>query len=307
MSANVMVTAQPVEPENQSAVGEEAKPATEHRPEPGWRRLMRDRVALISGIFLALVLFAAVFAPWLSPHDPFAGELSQMLKPIGTPGYLLGTDGQGRDILSRLLYGTRLTLLMGVIGVALGGALGAFIGLFSTYYPFLDKFFGRVTDIMLSFPAILFGMALVAITGPGIWPVVLALAFATVPGVARIARSSGMVVIRQEYMEAGKAIGLSDAVLIWRYLTLNCVSTIFVYLSLRFGQVILLGAVLSFLGLGARPPAAELGMMASQGRDYLFMAPHVSTVPSFAIFLIVLAFNLLSDSVRDVLDPRLRQ
>ena len=307
MSANAVATAPGAGAENKSNVMADAKPIVEHRPEPGWRRLMRDRTALGSGIFLTLVLLAALFAPWLSPHDPFAGDLSQMLKPIGTPGYILGTDGQGRDILSRLLYGTRLTLLMGVIGVALGGSLGAAIGLFSTYYPFLDRFFGRITDVMLSFPAILFGMALVAITGPGILPVIMALAFATVPGVSRIARSSGMVVIRQEYMEAGRAIGLGDAVLIWRYLTLNCLSTIFVYLSLRFGQVILLGAVLSFLGLGARPPAAELGMMASQGRDYLFMAAHVSTVPSLAIFLIVLAFNLLSDSVRDVLDPRLRQ
>ncbi len=307
MSADAMAAGGEAGSAQASTVMEGAAPGRVHRPEPVWRRLARDRVALGSGIFLTLVLLAALLAPWLAPHDPFAGELSNMLKPIGTPGFLLGTDGQGRDILSRLLYGTRLTLLIGVIGVAIGGSLGAAIGLLSTYYPLLDKLLGRVTDIMLSFPAILFGMALVAVTGPGITAVILALAFATVPGVARIARSSGMVVIRQEYMEAGRAIGLGDAVLIWRYLTLNCVSTIFVYLSLRFGQVILLGAVFSFLGLGARPPAAELGMMASQGRDYLFMAPHVATIPSFAIFLIVLAFNLLSDSARDVLDPRLRQ
>ncbi|MCB2191134.1 MAG: ABC transporter permease [Deltaproteobacteria bacterium] len=294
-------TAQP------SAAIEGAEPRQEHRPQSMWRRFASDRVALGSGIFLAIVVLAALLAPLLAPHDPFAGELSDMLKPMGSPGFILGTDGQGRDILSRLLYGTRLTLIIGVVGVAIGGTLGAFIGLFSTYYPALDKFFGRITDIMLSFPAILFGMALVAVTGPGVLSVILALAFATVPGVARISRSSGMVVIRQEYMEAGRAVGLRDGVLIWRYLTLNCISTIFVYLSLRFGQVILLGAVFSFLGLGAKPPAAELGMMASQGRDYLFMAPHVATIPSLAIFLIVLAFNLLSDSARDVLDPRLRQ
>jgi ABC-type dipeptide/oligopeptide/nickel transport system permease subunit len=113
--------------------------------------------------------------------------------------------------------------------------------------------------------------------------------------------------MRQEYMEAGRAVGLSDRELIWRYLTRNCLSSVFVFLTIRFGEIILLGAALSFLGLGARPPAAELGMMAAQGRDYLFIAPHVATIPSFAIFLIVLAFNVLSDAVRDVLDPRLRQ
>ena len=278
----------------------------ERRPEPIWRRLIRERSATGAGIFLVLIVAAAVLAPWLAPYDPYSTDLSKILRPIGTQGHLFGTDGQGREIFSRLLYGTRLTLIMGFVGAAIGGIIGGMMGIVSAFYAFLDKFTGRIVDIMLSFPAILFGMALVAITGAGIVPVILALAFATVPGMARIARSSAMVVMRQEYMEAGRAIGLSDAVLIWRYLTLNCVSTLFVYLTLRFGQVILLGAVLSFLGLGAQPPTAELGMMASKGRDYLFMAPHVATVPSFAIFLIVLAFNILSDAVRDVLDPRLR-
>jgi ABC-type dipeptide/oligopeptide/nickel transport system permease subunit len=164
----------------------------------------------------------------------------------------------------------------------------------------------RLVDIMLAFPAILIGLAVAAIFGAGLTAVVIALVVATVPDVARVARGAGIGVMGQEFMEAGRAVGVSDGELIWRYLTLNCISTIFVYLTLRFGQIILIGAVLGFLGMGAQPPTAELGMMAAQGRDFLFMAPHIATIPSCAIFVIVLAANLLGDALRDVLDPRLQ-
>ena len=145
-----------------------------------------------------------------------------------------------------------------------------------------------------------------AIFGAGLPAVVIALVVATVPDVARVARGAAIGVMGQEFMEAGRAVGVSDAELIWRYLTLNCISTIFVFLTLRFGQIILIGAALGFLGMGAQPPTAELGMMAAQGRDFLFMAPHIATTPSCVIFVIVLAANLLGDALRDVLDPRLR-
>jgi ABC-type dipeptide/oligopeptide/nickel transport system permease subunit len=164
----------------------------------------------------------------------------------------------------------------------------------------------RVVDVMLSFPAILFGLALAAVIGPGTTAVVIALSIAAVPDVARITRSTAVVVMGQEYMEAGRAIGLSDGYLITRYLALNCLGPVFVFLTLRFGQVILVSAILSFLGLGARPPYAELGMMASQGRDALFFAPHIAMIPSLAIFVIVLCTNMLGDSLRDALDPRMR-
>ncbi|MEM9784585.1 MAG: ABC transporter permease, partial [Pseudomonadota bacterium] len=155
--------------------------------------------------------------------------------------------------------------------------------------------------------AILFGLAVAAIFGPGVTAIVIALSIATVPDVARVTRSAAVVIMAQEYMEAGRAIGLSDGTLIRRYLLRNCISSIFVFMTLRFGQVILIGAALSFLGLGARPPTAELGMMASQGRDFLFFAPHVATIPSLAIFVVVLCANLLGDALRDVLDPRQTQ
>ena len=162
-------------------------------------------------------------------------------------------------------------------------------------------------DILLAFPAILIGLAVAAIMGSGLTAVIVALVVSTVPDVARVARGAAVGVMGQEFMEAGRAVGLSNRALIWRYLTLNCVSTIAVFMTLRFGQVILVGSALGFLGMGAQPPEAELGMMAAQGRDFLFMAPHIATIPSLAIFAIVLTANLLGDAVRDVLDPRLQQ
>jgi ABC-type dipeptide/oligopeptide/nickel transport system permease subunit len=269
-----------------------------------WGRLLRDPAALLAGGFLAIVVGAAMLAPWIAPFDPYTTNLRQILRPPDEVNWL-GTDGQGRDILSRVLHGARMTLAMAVVSILLGGGLGAAVGVLAAFYRRADGPLGRLVDIMLSFPAILFGLALAAVMGAGGPAVVLALAISTVPDVARIARASAVVVMRQDYMEAGRAVGLSDGALIRRYLLRNCAASIFVFVSLRFGQIILLGAGLSFLGLGVRPPAAELGMMASQGRDYLMIAPHVATVPALAIFVIVLAFNLLGDAVRDALDPRL--
>jgi len=165
----------------------------------------------------------------------------------------------------------------------------------------------RLVDVMLAFPAILIGLAVAAIFGAGLTAVIIALVVSTVPDVARVARGSAIGIMGQEFMEAGRAVGVSNRTLILRYLTLNCISTISVFLTLRFGQVILVGSALGFLGMGAQPPVAELGMMAAQGRDFLLMAPHIATIPSLAIFVIVLAANLLGDAVRDVLDPRLQQ
>ena len=273
-------------------------------------RLMSDTSAICSVLFLALVVICALAAPLISPHDPYASSRNVMQPPIwnarGTWEHVLGTDGQGRDMLSRLFYGTRLTLLIGVVSVGIGGFLGSLMGLLAAFRPRLDPWVMRLVDVMLSFPAILLGLALVAALGPGAGPVIIALAIATIPDCARIARSIAVGVMKQEFIEAGRAVGLSDLSLFLRYLVRNSISSIMIFLSLRFGQVILIGAALSFLGLGARPPTAELGMMAAQGRDFLLFAPHIAVIPSALIFLIVLTANILGDALRDVLDPRLR-
>lgn len=270
------------------------------------RRLARDKVAAVAGIVFVTICVAALLAPWISPYDPYYTDLTKVMQPPNEVHWL-GTDNTGRDILSRIIYGTRNTLGMGLAGVILGGFMGGLLGLLAAFYRRADGYIMRLVDILLAFPAILIGLAVAAIFGSGIGPVLVALVIATVPLVARVARGSAVSIMEQEFMEAGRVIGVSDFTLIWRYLLLNCISTIFVFLTLRFGQVILVASALSFLGLGAQPPTAELGMMAAQGRDFLFLAPHIATIPSLAIFVVVLAANLLGDALRDVLDPRLQQ
>ncbi len=276
------------------------------------RKLTRDKGALISAIVIAIIFFCAIFAPILSPHDPYDNNLRNMLKPpIWAPGaidgYLLGTDGQGRDILTRLLYGTRTTLIMGMLAVIAGGLIGATLGILAAYFRRLEGPIMRLVDILLSFPSILFGLAIAAVLGSGIVAITIALTVSAVPTIARITRGAALVQMQMEYITACRAIGMSDIRIMLRHLLPNCASTIFVYLTLQLGQTILLGAALSFIGLGAQPPTAELGTMAAEGRNFLFFAPHVSTIPSLVIFLIVLSFNVLGDALRDVLDPRLRQ
>lgn len=275
-----------------------------------FRRLLSDKAAVAAMTVLGIIIFGAIFAPLLATHDPYVNSRSVMTPPVwqagGEPQHLLGTDGQGRDIFSRILYGSRLTLLIGLISVGIGGFIGSMIGLLSAFYTRLDAWLMRLMDMMLSFPAILLGLALVAVMGQGAVPVIIALAVSSIPDCARISRGIAVGVMKMEFIEAGRAVGLSDRDLFRKYLLRNCISSIMIFISLRFGQVILIGAALSFLGLGARPPMAELGMMASQGRDYLLFAPHIAVIPSVVIFIIVLCANVAGDALRDVLDPRLQ-
>ena len=289
-----------------SAVGIPATPAAVEGRAGVVARLARDRVALGAAIVLSLIVLAAIFAPLLAPYDPYFTDLTKPMAPPDAVNWF-GTDNTGRDIFSRVLYGTRNTLAMGLAGVLIGGLIGAALGIVAAFYRRADPWIMRLVDVMLAFPAILIGLAVAAIFGAGLTAVIIALVVSTVPDVARVARGSAIGIMGQEFMEAGRAVGVSNRTLILRYLTLNCISTISVFLTLRFGQVILVGSALGFLGMGAQPPTAELGMMASQGRDFLFMAPHIAAIPSLAIFVIVLAANLLGDAVRDILDPRLQQ
>jgi peptide/nickel transport system permease protein len=269
------------------------------------KRLLRDPLALLALAFAVAIIIAAVGAPWFVHGDPYDNDLGSAMAPPGEEHWL-GADDQGRDLIVRLFYGLRLTLLMGATSVAVGGGIGTMLGLLAAFYPKLSGVVMRCMDVLLSFPAILFGLALAAIFGPGAFAVVLALSVATIPLAARIVRSTAVVEMERDYMEAARAVGMGDGRLIFRHLLPNCLSALFVWATLRFGQVILIGAALSFVGLGAQPPTAELGAMAAQGRSFLFFAPHIAVVPSLAIFLIVLAFNVLGDSLRDALDPRLR-
>ena len=268
--------------------------------------LLRDPAGAIASAAVIVMVLAALFAPWLAPGDPYGGDLANTLKPPGEAG-LLGADGQGRDMVTRLLFGLRTTLALGLGALVLGCGIGGTIGFAAAYYARVSGLLMRLMDVLLSFPAILFGLALTAIFGPGLRAVVVALSIATIPLMARVVRGAAVVVLQQDYIEGARALGMSDGRLLRKYVLLNCLSPIFVFVTLRFGQIILLGALLSFLGLGAQPPIAELGAMAADGRNFLFFAPHVAVLPSLLIFAIVLAFNVLGDAMRDALDPRMRR
>lgn len=268
------------------------------------RRLGTDYPAMLALAVLALMGFGALFAPLLAPYDPLHIELTRIMQPPGG-AHWFGTDGQGRDIFSRVLFGLRLTGLIGFAAIAIGGAIGTAAGSIAAFYPRLDGLVMRSMDVLLSFPAILFGLAVAAIIGAGTLSVVIALAISTIPLAARIARGAALTVIAQDYIAAGRVVGLTDAGLLLRYVLPNCLSTIVVFLTLRLGQAILLAASLGFLGLGTQPPTPELGTMAAQGVNFFFFAPHVTIIPSLVIFALVLATNILGDFLRDVLDPRL--
>lgn len=265
---------------------------------------------MAAAAFLLLVVGAALLAPLIAPSDPYASNLRLRLCPIGSPrcpASLLGTDQTGRDMVSRMLFGLRATLMLGFTAVAIGGGFGAVLGMLAAYYRRLDTPIMRFVDVMLSFPPILFGLAIAAVIGTGLNGLVAALCVTSIPSIARISRGAAKQVMHQEYMEAGRSLGLGDFRLLWRYLATNTWPIIMIYMTLQLGQAILLGAYLSFLGLGAQPPTAELGSMAADGRKFLQIAPHVSTLPCALIFLVVLAFNVLGDALRDALDPQLRQ
>ncbi|MCR0984345.1 ABC transporter permease [Roseomonas populi] len=287
------------------APAKEAEAAPPRRPGT-LGRLLREPVAAVALLLAVLLVGAALLAPVLSPTDFFDNDLGSAMAVPGSPGLPLGADAQGRDMITRTLYGLRLTLGMGLAAVLLGGGIGALVGFAAAFYRRVDGLLMRLMDVMLSFPAILFGLALAAIFGPGIPAVVLALSVATVPLMARIVRGSALAIMALDYIEAARATGMSDRRIILRHVAPNCLSPIFVFATLRFGQVILLGSALSFLGLGAQPPTAELGAMAAEGRNFLFFAPHIAIIPSVVIFLTVLVFNLLGDALRDALDPKLR-
>lgn len=259
------------------------------------------RLALL---VVAMVLLCILAAPWIAPADPLQIDLSLRLASPSAEHWL-GNDEQGRDILSRVIHGTQSTMTATLAALVLGGGAGLVLGLLAAYFRHLEVVLMRLVDLMLSFPAILICLAVVAFTGPGFAGLVLALSISTVPIVARFSRSAAASVMTQGYVQAARAAGLSDLVILWRYVLRNALPAILVMLTLRLGSLILIATALGFLGLGVPPPHAELGAMASQSRQFLFMSAHVPLVPSVVILVIVLSVNLLGDAMRDFVDPRL--
>jgi len=275
-------------------------------------KLFKNKTGLAGLIIITLFSAAAVFAPVISPHDPIENALYDQLKaPVweegGATKNLLGTDDLGRDILSRLIHGARVSLTLGVVSVGLALTLGTLLGALAGYYKgWLDNLIMRFMDIILAFPHILLAIVIVAYLGPGLRNAMMAIGIINIPRFARIVRASVMDEFGKDYVTAARAVGANDRRVIFNAILPNCLAPIIVQASLGFGAAILDAAGLSFLGLGAQPPIPEWGAMIAEGRAMILRAWWVMTFPGIAILLGVLGFNLLGDGLRDALDPRLR-
>ncbi len=271
-----------------------------------WARFGRNRLAVLGLVVVVALALTAALAPWLAPHDPARQSLIEKRARPGAK-YLLGADEFGRDILSRVMYGSRVALLVGVLSMLIAVAGGLLLGTLAGFVGgWLDAVLMRAVEMLLAFPYLLLALAIVAILGPGALNTTVAVGIWGMPAVARIVRGSVLALRETEYVAAAHALGSPAAALLGRHILPNIVPGLIVYATLFMANAILLEAALSFLGLGVQPPTASWGLMVSTGRDVLLVAPHVATVPGLAIMLAVLAFNLVGDGLRDALDPRLR-
>ena len=271
-----------------------------------WRRFKRRRVAIVAGGILLLIIVVAVFAPLLAPYDPSAPDYNALLEGPSWR-HLAGTDTYGRDILSRIMWGARISLTVGFTSALLGGAVGVSLGLLSGYRGgWTDVVIMRLCDVMFAFPGLLLAIAVVALIGPGVQNVVWAVAVFSVPVFARLVRGSTLALKHSQYVQAARSIGVPPLTSVLRHILPGTLPAVIVYMSLRIGSAILVGAALSFIGLGAQPPSPEWGAMLADGRSYLGVADHMTLFPGIAIFVTVLCFNLLGDGIRDALDQRSR-
>ncbi|MFW5898534.1 MAG: ABC transporter permease [Candidatus Saliniplasma sp.] len=272
--------------------------------------LRKNTLSFIGALIILIFLFIAVFAPILSPYPEHSGPVTDIQNQLQPPGgnYLMGTDQLGRDILSRLIYGTRISLIAGTsaIGLALliGVPLGAIAGAFGGY---VDEVIMRVVDTFLSFPPLLLALAITAALGPSLRNAIIAIAVTWWPWYTRIIRGDAQSVKERPFVEAAEAIGESRLKIAFRHILPNSITGVIVQSSMDFGSVIITLASLSFLGLGAQPPTPEWGLMITSGREYFLTNPWVATFPGIAIFIMVFAFNVFGDGLRDIIDPRTRR
>ncbi len=270
------------------------------------RQFSRNRMAVAGLVIVVLVTFTAALAPLLAPADPAVQQLDDKRMPPNSD-YLLGADEFGRDILSRIIYGSRVALFVALVAVAIAMALGVSIGLVAGYTGgWLDSVIMRIADVMLAFPYLLLAIALVAALGAGIENTTLAVGIWATPSFVRVTRSQVLGIKHREFVTAARATGVPTLRLVLRYVLPNAIPPIIVFATLYMANAILLEAALSFLGLGVQPPQPSWGLMVADGRDYLRVAPHIATFPGIAIMIAVLGFNLMGDGLRDALDPTLR-
>jgi peptide/nickel transport system permease protein/dipeptide transport system permease protein len=287
-------------------------PETRHPFFDQLEKLFKNKTGVAGLIIITIFVLCAVFAPLISPHNPLENALYDQLKPPvweegGASTNLLGTDDLGRDILSRLIFGARVSLMVGLVSVGIAVLLGTLFGAIAGYFGgWLDNVIMRIMDIILAFPGILLAIVIVAYLGPGLRNAMIAIGVISIPRFARIVRASVIEEYEKDYVLAARAVGARNRRIIFNSILPNCMAPIIVQASLGFGSAILDAAGLSFLGLGAQPPIPEWGAMIAMGRSMILRAWWVMTFPGIAILFGVLGFNLLGDGLRDALDPRLR-
>jgi peptide/nickel transport system permease protein len=303
MSTTVTTTERP-------ATGQSLATVARGKPRGLWRdayrRLIRNRGAVVGGIVFLLIIVMAVAAPLLAPHDPIALAPRQSLQaPSET--FWFGTDQFGRDVLSRIIYGARVSVVMGLVAVTIAVTGGSLVGLLAGYYQGVpDMIVGRAVDVMFAFPGILLALVVIAILGPDLGSAMIAVGISAMPLYVRVVRGSVLSLRNIEYVEAARVMGGSDLRIVLRHILPNTLAPIIVLASLGIASAIIAGAALSFLGLGIRPPTPDWGEMLSNSRAYLSSAWWLSTFPGLAIVIMVMSINLLGDGLRDALDPRLQ-
>ena len=270
-----------------------------------FRRLLRQPTAVAGGIILLVMTLGAIFAPALTPYDP--AKLSpREARQAPSSEHLLGTDNFGRDELTRILYGGRVSLRIGFIAVAIGASIGIVLGAVAGYRGgWIDEVIARVIDVMLAFPGILLAIAVVAVLGPDLQNLMIAVGVGTAPGFARLVRGQALTAREYDYVIAARAMGCSHAKIVIRHILPNVLAPIVVYATLSIAGAILAGASLNYLGLGAKPPTAEWGLMLAESRDELRRSWWLAVFPGIAIMVTVIAINAVGDGLRDAFDPRL--
>ncbi|WP_434663268.1 ABC transporter permease [Paraburkholderia sp. A3BS-1L] len=270
-----------------------------------WRRFSGNPLSVFGLSILVLLVIVAVIGPWIAPHDPLRQVLSDRLLPPGSASHWLGTDQLGRDILSRIIYGSHLTLSIAILVVVVVVPIGLLIGTTAGFFGgWVDIALMRVTDIALAFPKIVLALAFAAALGPGVFNAVIAISITAWPAYARLARAETLRLVQADFIHVARLQGASNLRILLRYIVPLCSSSVIVRATLDMAGIILTVAGLGFLGLGAQPPSPEWGFMVASGRNVLLDAWWVATLPGFAILLVSLAFNLLGDGLRDVFDPR---
>ena len=273
-----------------------------------WRKFRKQRVAVVAGLFIVLLIALALVAPWIVPYDAENYFDYNSLNAPPSWQHWFGVDPLGRDILSRILMGSRISLTAGFVSVAVGAIVGTAMGLLAGYYEgWTDRITMRLCDVLFAFPGILLAIGIVAILGGGMVNVIIAVAIFSIPTFARLVRGNTLALKHLTFVEAARSIGASDWTIIMRHIFPGTIAAVVVYFSLRIGTSIITAASLSFIGMGAQPPTPEWGAMLNEARADMMTSPHVAIFPSVAIFLTVLAFNLLGDGLRDALDPKIER